>query len=81
MICDYYGGPNDGGTMVIDDERCGIGTVHEWVVAIPGDAGERLLDFADPTIVERRVQVSFYHLTGVTSCRGITVARLEYMRP
>lgn len=77
MICDFYGGPADGDTRVISDERCDIGTVHEWVQVPEGIPMHA--DFADPEEPVRTC-TAFYRLTGIVNKMGFKIAHLEYMR-
>jgi len=82
MICDFYGGPNDGGTMVISDDRCDIGTVHEWASPVSPEPDEILThDFADPAAVYLKTVTARYRLIGIVNRLGILIGHLQYIAP
>jgi len=82
MICDFYGGPMDGGSMIIPDDRCDVGTVHEVIPPAPDEDCSTVpmhTDFADPEAVATRTITAFYRLNGIVNRCGMQIAHLDFV--
>jgi len=80
MICDFYGGPNDGWSTVITDDLCDIYTLHE-VGPPPADPTPSPMHeyFEDPTVVAVRTITAIYQLNGIVRKLGIEIAHLDFV--